>query len=85
MQFFISDFNTSLSRADALDTRVREDAAKASPDGKLFDMLSLATRQVFSSFEITAPLSEGQKNATRMFMKDKGMTRSVFSWMCSTT
>ena len=56
-----------------LDARVREDALQVSPDGKLFDMLSLVTRTVFSSLEITAPW--GQANDIRIFMKDLGMTR----------
>ena len=56
-----------------LDARVREDAFLLSPDGKLFDMLSLVTRQVFSSLEMTAPW--GQANRVRTFMKDLGMTR----------
>lgn len=72
MKFFVSDFNDSLSRAEALDAQVREEASKVSSDGKLFDMLSLVTRQVFSSLEITA-----QANDVRIFMKDLGMTGLV--------
>ena len=75
LKFFISDFNNSLSRAEMLDAQVREQAAKVSPDGKLFDMLSLVTRQVFSSLDITAP--QGQNDEVRIFMKDMGMTKLV--------
>ena len=75
MKFFISDFNNSLSQSKILDAQVREEAFKVSPDGKLFDMLSLVTRQVFSSLEITAPQSQGDE--VRIFMKDMGMTKFV--------
>lgn len=75
MKFFISDFNNSLSQSKTLDAQVREEAFKVSPDGKLFDMLSLVTRQVFSSLEITAP--PGQGGEVRIFMKDMGMTKFV--------
>ena len=80
LEFFISDFDNSLSRAETLDAQVREDAAKISPDGKLFDMISLATRQVFASLEITAP--QGQGDEARIFMKDMGMTKSVHMCTC---
>ena len=73
LEAFLLDFNNSLSRAEVLDAQMREDAARVSPDGKLFDMLSLATRQVFGSLEVTAPQGEG--NETRIFMKDMGMTK----------
>ncbi|EPS95242.1 hypothetical protein FOMPIDRAFT_1054402 [Fomitopsis schrenkii] len=75
LSFFILDFNNSLSKAEALDAQVREEATKVSPDGKLFDMLSLATRQVFSSLEITAPRQPGDE--IRIFMKDMGMSGRV--------
>ena len=75
MKFFISDFDDSLSRAEALDAQVREEASGVSSDGKLFDMLSLVTRQVFSSLEITA--HQDQANDVRIFMKDLGMTGSA--------
>ena len=75
MKFVISDFNNSLSRSETIDAQVREDAFRVSPDGKLFDMLSLVTRQVFSSLEITAP--RGQGDEVRIFMKDMGMSKSV--------
>ena len=75
LKFFIADFNASLSRAVALDAQVREEAAKVSPDGKLFNMLSLVTRQVFSSLEITASQSQGDE--VRIFMKDMGMSKLV--------
>ncbi|EPS95243.1 hypothetical protein FOMPIDRAFT_1054403 [Fomitopsis schrenkii] len=75
LSFFITDFNNSLSQAKTLDAQVREEASKVSPDGQLFDMLSLATRQVFSSLEITAPV--GQSDEARIFMKDMGMSGRV--------
>ncbi|KAH9913166.1 uncharacterized protein B0H18DRAFT_941756 [Fomitopsis serialis] len=75
LEFFVSDFNNSLTQANLLDTQVREAASSISADGKLYDMLSLATRQVFSSLEITAPYqSDG---TTRIFMKDMGTSQRV--------
>ncbi|KAH9914014.1 uncharacterized protein B0H18DRAFT_887524 [Fomitopsis serialis] len=75
LEFFVSDFNDSLTQAKLFDTQVREAASSISVDGKLYDMLSLATRQVFSSLEITAPYqSDG---TTRIFMKDLGTSQRV--------
>ncbi|TFY56071.1 hypothetical protein EVJ58_g7853 [Rhodofomes roseus] len=78
LEFFVSDFNNSLAAATALDADLHNAASTVSPDGKLYDMLSLATRQVFSSLEITAPYSSGQADdATRIFMKDLARTQRV--------
>ncbi|KAH9924399.1 uncharacterized protein B0H18DRAFT_1119936 [Fomitopsis serialis] len=78
LEFFISDFNNSLTQATVLDTEIRKAASSISSDGKLFDMISLATRQVFSALEITAPDDIGQAGAaTRIFMKDVGTSRRV--------
>ncbi|KAH9914023.1 uncharacterized protein B0H18DRAFT_1125885 [Fomitopsis serialis] len=75
LEFFVSDFNTSLTQANLLDTQVRGAASSISVDGKLHDMLSLATRQAFSSLEITAP--HGSDGTTRIFMKDMGTSQRV--------
>ncbi|KAH9914021.1 uncharacterized protein B0H18DRAFT_887542 [Fomitopsis serialis] len=75
LEFFISDFDNSLTQANLLDTQVREAASSISADGKLYDMLSLATRQVFSSLEITAPYQSDA--TTRIFMKDLGTSQRV--------
>ncbi|KAH9924482.1 uncharacterized protein B0H18DRAFT_1211906 [Fomitopsis serialis] len=75
LEFFVSDFNNSLTRAISLDTQVRQAASNISASGKLFDMLSLATRQVFSSLEITAPYQSD--NTTRIFMRDMGTSQRV--------
>ncbi|KZT68281.1 hypothetical protein DAEQUDRAFT_338010 [Daedalea quercina L-15889] len=72
---FIFDYNNSLAQAVALDQQVYNVALNISADGKLYDMLSLATRQVFSSLVITAPESAGGQ--ARIFMKDMGLTRRV--------
>ncbi|KZT68277.1 hypothetical protein DAEQUDRAFT_337507 [Daedalea quercina L-15889] len=75
LEDFVSNYDNSLSQAMALDERIREEALNISADGKLYDMLSLATRQVFSSLEITAPESAGGQ--ARIFMKDMGLTNRV--------
>ncbi|KAH9920686.1 uncharacterized protein B0H18DRAFT_1213278 [Fomitopsis serialis] len=78
LEFFISDFNNSLTQAILLDTEICKAASSISSDGKLFDMISLATRQAFSALEITAPDDIGQAGAaTRIFMKDVGTSRRV--------
>ncbi|KAH9914017.1 uncharacterized protein B0H18DRAFT_151561 [Fomitopsis serialis] len=75
LEFLVSDFNNSLTRAIFLDAQVRKAASNISADGKLFDMLSLATRQVFGSLEITAPHESDA--TTRIFMRDMGNSQRV--------
>ncbi|KZT68278.1 hypothetical protein DAEQUDRAFT_812241 [Daedalea quercina L-15889] len=79
LEFAVSDFNNSLTLAKAFDAEVYKAASNVSADGKLYDMLSLATRQVYSSLEITAPQAVGEQtnNMTRVFMKDMGYDRRV--------
>ncbi|KAH9830721.1 uncharacterized protein C8Q71DRAFT_319596 [Rhodofomes roseus] len=78
LEFVVADFNNSLTQAMAFDADIQSAASEISPQGELYDMLSLATRQVFSSLEITAPYQIGQTGgATRIFMKDLGITRRV--------
>lgn len=75
---FVSNYSVSLNQAALLDEQVRQAASKVSPDGRLFDMLSLATRQVFSSLEITAP-DQASGSAARAFMEDMGMSQYASS------
>lgn len=74
---FVSNYSFLLSHALEFDEQVRQAASKVSPDGRLFDMLSLATRQVFSSLEITAP-DKSSGNVARAFMKDLGVSQYVY-------
>ena len=74
---FVSNYSFSSSQALEFDEQVRQAASKVSPDGRLFDMLSLATRQVFSSLEITAP-DQSSGNVARAFMKDLGVSQYVY-------
>ena len=74
---FVSNYSFSSSQALEFDEQVRQAASKVSPDGRLFDMLSLATRQVFSSLEITAP-DQSSGNVARAFMKDIGVSQYVY-------
>lgn len=69
----MSSFSDALNNATAFDSGIRDAASVVSPDGKLFDMLCLVTRQVFSSLEITAP--NQADSAARIFMKDMGSSR----------
>lgn len=57
----------------SLDAQVRDAACNVTADEKLFDMLLLVTRQVFSSLEVTAPEQAG--SPTRIFMKDMGTSQ----------
>lgn len=73
MSAFLSDFADALSRSLVLDDKVLSAASAISPE--YVGILSLVTRQIFASMDITIPSAEpGQfgNSDVKIFMKDIG-------------
>ena len=71
-----SDAQAAYDRAEALDQKIQADAAKLTPH--YVDIVSLATRQVMASSDITVSMgSDGKANASdvMIFMKDVGTSQ----------
>ncbi len=75
---FLNDFSDALNRSLALDNKILSASSAVSPE--YASVLSLVTRQIFASMDITVPSAEpGQFNTSdvKIFMKDIGQSRSV--------
>ncbi len=69
----MSDFANASSRAQQLDQKIRQDAAPIS--GLLWDLVSLATTQVYGSTQLTVATDasgEFNKSDVMAFMKNIG-------------
>lgn len=76
MTAFLGDFTDAVSRSLALDNKVLSAAATISSE--YGDILSLVTRQIFASMDITIPSAQsGQFNSSdvKIFMKDIGQSQ----------
>ncbi len=72
---FLNDFEDALSRSWTFDNKVLSAASSISPE--YAGILSLVTRQIFASMDITVPLAKsGQLNGSdvKIFMKDIGQS-----------
>ncbi|OCH88863.1 DUF1793-domain-containing protein [Obba rivulosa] len=75
---FLINYTTTSQRAQALDSKIQQDALNISSE--YADLVSLAARQVFGSIDITISKgSDGQWNTSdiMIFMKDMGNTRRI--------
>ncbi|EMD37588.1 hypothetical protein CERSUDRAFT_114227 [Gelatoporia subvermispora B] len=77
ISFFLTDYDAASQRADALDQQILQAAATVSSD--LADLVSLATRQVLGSLDITISNgTNGWNNSDIMiFMKNMGNDQRV--------
>ncbi|KAF5361093.1 hypothetical protein D9756_005174 [Leucocoprinus leucothites] len=74
---FLNDFEDVRSRSVALDAMIMSAATEVSSE--YADVLSLLTRQIFASLDITLEKTEGgniDPSATKIFMKDMGVSKS---------
>ncbi|CCM01277.1 uncharacterized protein FIBRA_03326 [Fibroporia radiculosa] len=80
---FLSDFSDAESRAIAMDNHVQQAASQVTTDQGYYTLLSLSTRQAFSSMSITiSPDSIGNDwsiSDVMIFMKDMGFDGGVNS------
>lgn len=72
IEFFVSNYDSASAQAEALDSRIQQAASQISASGEYYNLLSLATRQVFGALDFTAPASSGEP--ARIFMKDMGVS-----------
>ena len=70
---FLNDFSNASSRAQKLDRKILQDTASVSD--QLWDLVSIATAQVFGSTQLTIgtdALGNFNKSDVMMFMKNIG-------------
>jgi hypothetical protein len=73
---FLADFNDARQRNLGLDTQIMSAASNVSPE--YTDIVSLVTRQLFASMDITIPKAQdGSLNTSdvKIFMKDMGASK----------
>ncbi|KAI0309520.1 hypothetical protein OF83DRAFT_1071921 [Amylostereum chailletii] len=78
---FLDDFPAALQRADALDAKLLNAAAALIPGSEYSDLLSISTRQVYASTELTiATKADGSFDTSdvMMFMRDTGAGNSEY-------
>lgn len=76
MSAFLSDFPSALTRSLALDNKILSAASATSPE--YASILSVVTRQIFASMDITIPSAKpGQFKTSdvNIFMKDIGQSQ----------
>ncbi|KAF5335226.1 hypothetical protein D9758_014769 [Tetrapyrgos nigripes] len=79
---FLLDYSNAVSRADALDAKIRNDATALSPNdsGQYYNLVAMAARQAMAGTEITfASDQDGGTNGTdvKSFMRNTGVDTSA--------